>query len=55
LTITFQAIDSSRGNADLLLTRGDVNEGTIPVHLVNGRLEARQQIYLPLALKGHGG
>jgi len=54
LTLTFQVANPPRGSTDLLLTRGEVNEGTIPTRLTHGRLGV-WQFYLPLVLKGHGG
>jgi hypothetical protein len=53
LTLTFQVANPPRGSTDLLLTRGEVNEGAIPTRLIHGRLRV-WQLYLPLILKGHG-
>jgi hypothetical protein len=54
LTLTFQVANPPRGSTDLLLTRGEVNEGVTPTRLIHGRLGV-WQFYLPLVLKGHGG
>jgi hypothetical protein len=50
LTMTFQMAAPSGGSTALTWTRGEVNEGTVPITLVDGRL-GRWEVYLPLVLR----
>lgn len=48
--VTFQMASLSAGSTALMLSRGEVNEGQAPAHLVSGRLGG-SQLYLPLVAK----
>ncbi|MGB9873138.1 MAG: hypothetical protein ACPLYD_15965, partial [Anaerolineae bacterium] len=46
--------DPSRGTTTLVPTRGEVNEGMVPAHLVPGRL-GEWRLYLPLVFRQYPG
>lgn len=50
--LTFQMTTQSSEGTELIWIRGDVNEGNVPAHLINGRLGG-WRVYLPLVLKDH--
>jgi len=52
LTIRFQMADQSASGTRLLWTKGDVNEGSVPVYVCNGTLGHLEQIHLPIVVKG---
>ena len=53
LTLRFQLADSAQGTS-LQLIQGEVNEGAVPVQLVDGQLGS-SQLYLPLVLSSVEG
>jgi hypothetical protein len=54
LTLTFRLVDALAGPTDLLLTRGEINEGAVRAHLVGDTLGG-EVLYLPLILQADGG
>ena len=54
LTMSFQMADPSAGGTRLLWTKGEINEGTVPVHLGSGQLGQLHVIHLPVVERRNG-